>query len=46
VANSQSLLFDSKPLVHAMAEKLKEDPYFLLCDNPDCGICPRRRLAR
>jgi aminoglycoside 3-N-acetyltransferase len=43
VVTSHSLFFDVQPLAHAMVEKLKEDPYFLLCENPDCSICSRRR---
>ncbi|MBN1901792.1 AAC(3) family N-acetyltransferase [Candidatus Sumerlaeota bacterium] len=43
IVNSQSQLLDSRKMVKAMKEKLKSDPFFLLCDFPDCGICVRRR---
>jgi hypothetical protein len=33
-------------MVNAIIEKLKKEPYFLLCENPDCGICPRRYKAQ
>ena len=45
IVTSQSLFFDVQPLALAMVEKLKEDPYFLLCENSDCSICFRRRKA-
>ena len=46
IVTSRSLFFDVRPLLEAMVEKLREDPYFLLCENSDCSICFRRRRAR
>ncbi|MCX7001376.1 MAG: AAC(3) family N-acetyltransferase [Candidatus Sumerlaeota bacterium] len=43
VVNAQSQLLDISSLVEVMVRKLKEDPGFILCEIPDCGICQRRR---
>ncbi len=45
VLNAKSQLLSAPALVEKMVHKLKTEPYFLLCDNPKCGICPRRRLV-
>ena len=45
IINAQSQLLDAQKMVDAMKEKLKAEPYFLLCDAADCGICPRRKKA-
>lgn len=45
ILSAESQLLDAQSLVSAMVEKLKEDPAFILCDLPDCGICPRRRRS-
>jgi aminoglycoside 3-N-acetyltransferase len=43
VLNAKSQLLDAQQLVNAMVTMLKEDPGFILCEIPDCGICQRRR---
>ena len=45
IVNAPTQILAAADLVEAMREKLQSDPGFLLCDNPDCGICPRRRRA-
>jgi len=43
VLNSKSQLLGVPQLVDVMVEKLKVEPYFILCDIPDCGICTKRK---
>lgn len=43
ITNSRSQLLDSRKMVEVMKEKLKENPFFILCDLPECDICARRR---
>jgi aminoglycoside 3-N-acetyltransferase len=46
VLNAKSQIFSVTEMVNAIIENLKNEPYFLLCENPDCGICPRRYKVR
>jgi aminoglycoside 3-N-acetyltransferase len=43
VCGAESQLLDLQALADAMIEKLRQEPTFLLCDNPQC-ICARRQL--
>lgn len=43
ILNAESMILPAKDILEVMTDKLKTDPAFLLCEDPKCGICPRRR---
>jgi aminoglycoside 3-N-acetyltransferase len=43
IADARSQLLDSRKMVEVMKEKLTRDPFYILCDLPECSICTRRR---
>lgn len=45
IGEARSQLLEAKPLVKEMVKILKRHPDLLLCEEFDCGICPRRRAA-
>lgn len=43
VGNALTQLMDAKKLHDFCLERLKEDPYYFLCLNPNCDFCSRAR---
>jgi len=43
IGNTVMQVMKAENVVDIVLHILKEDPLFLLCKNPECGICPRRR---
>ncbi len=45
ICEADCLLFSSLAAGEVMISELQKTPDLLLCDNPDCQICPRRKEA-
>jgi aminoglycoside 3-N-acetyltransferase len=43
ICGASSQLLDMQELAEVMVEKLKQEPTYLLCDNPQC-VCARRKI--
>jgi hypothetical protein len=43
IGNAECQLLNLKELAEASRKILEENPMLLLCDIPNCAICPRRR---
>ncbi len=43
VAQADCMLMDSRPVVDALVERLREDPSWLLCDRFTCEACTLRK---
>lgn len=47
VGSAKGLLMKAENVIDVMVEKLNHDPFFLLCDNPGCKLCiKRKRIGR
>lgn len=47
IGSAKAELMKAENVVDVMLEKLNVDPFFLLCDNPGCKLCvKRKRIGR
>lgn len=43
IGKAKTFVMKAENVLEVIVEKLEEDPFFLLCDNPTCKICPKRK---